>query len=220
MFDTFFNMSDKNGKLEKADIDALLEKIRLFCQYEKSDEQYLQIADVMLAFYECLMDQVRVEKSASAQSQGFDNWEEALRPHEVNVDKITRNQWLNMWGKLCRKAAGISGFPNWVQLLAHVFFTTIDRDGDGVLSLEEIRNYYQHFAGVDSLDVDKIANEGYRVLTANNEYKLNQENYLFCFANFLLGRSIHGPGKYIFGVFDNTDMDQPFVIKYNSEEDE
>ena len=62
-----------------ADIDALLEKIRLFCQYEKSDEQYLQIADVMLAFYECLMDQVRVEKSASAQSQGFDNWEEALR---------------------------------------------------------------------------------------------------------------------------------------------
>ena len=83
----------------------------------------------MHAFYECLMDQVKTEKSASAQSKGFDNWEEALKPREVNVDDISLNQWLNMWGKLCRKASGISGFPNWVQLLAHIFFTTIDRDG-------------------------------------------------------------------------------------------
>ena len=34
-----------------------------------------------------------------------------------------------MWGKLCHGAAGISGFPIWVQLLGHLFFDTIDRDG-------------------------------------------------------------------------------------------
>lgn len=111
------------------DIDAFLEKIRLYCQYDKKDERYIKMEDVMYAFYECLMDQVRVEKSASATATGFDDWNEAVKPHDVNVDNISLNQWLNMWGKLCRKAAGISGFPNWVQLLARIFFTTIDRNG-------------------------------------------------------------------------------------------
>ena len=68
----------------------------------------------------------KFDESSESKPQNVDTLQ---RPHEVNVDKITRNQWLNMWGKLCRKASGISGFPNWVQLLAHVFFTTIDRDG-------------------------------------------------------------------------------------------
>lgn len=49
----------------------------------------------------------------------------------------------------------------------------------------------------------------------NNQYKLTLEHYLFCFANFLLGRSLHGPGKYIFGVFDITDIEEAFKIEYN-----
>ena len=44
---------------------------------------------------------------------------------------------------------------------------------------------------------------------------------MFCFANFLLGRDIYGPGKYIFGVFDNREISETFKVKYNeSEEDE
>ena len=38
--------------------------------------------------------------------------------------------------------------------------------GDGVLSLEEIRNFYAFLAGVKEEEVDKVAEEGYRVLTA------------------------------------------------------
>ncbi len=45
------------------------------------------------------------------------------------------------------------------------------------------------------------------------------ENFNFCFANFLLGRSIYGPGKYIFGVFDNRDMDERYKVLYNLEDD-
>ena len=41
---------------------------------------------------------------------------------------ITLQQWLNMWGRLCHGAAGLSGFPIWVQLLPEVFFEVIDRD--------------------------------------------------------------------------------------------
>ena len=41
------------------------------------------------------------------------------------------------------------------------------------MSLEEIRDYYQHFAGVDASEVDKIAIEGYRVLTAVSSNLIN-----------------------------------------------
>ena len=49
---------------------------------------------------------------------------------------------------------------------------------------------------------------------------MDRENFGFCFANFLLGRSIYGPGKYIFGVFDNSDMDEVYKVNYNQDDEE
>ena len=40
------------------------------------------------------------------------------------------------------------------------------------------------------------------------------------FANFLLGKDIYGPGKYIFGVFDNREIDETFPVKYNDDDEE
>jgi hypothetical protein len=122
------------------------------------------MTDVLYAFYECLTDQVRNEKSAIG--DGFQSWSEALKPRKISVDNITINQWLNMWGRLCRGAAGISGFPYWVQLLAHTFFYTIDRDDDGILSDQEIKNFYKDFIGVSANELDKVSMEGMRAMTA------------------------------------------------------
>ena len=44
--------------------------------------------------------------------QGFDNWDDARSAYDTSVDNITLNQWLNMWGRLCRGTAGISGKNN------------------------------------------------------------------------------------------------------------
>ena len=46
-----------------------------------------------------------------------------------------------------------------------------------------------------------------------------REHYFFCFANFLLGRDIYGPGKYIFGVFDNRELEQSYKVQYVEYED-
>ena len=46
---------------------------------------------------------------------------------------------------------------------------------------------------------------------------MNRTNYMFCFANFLLGKSIYGPGKYIFGVFDNREIDESYKVVYDDE---
>ena len=58
----------------------------------------------------------------------------------------------------------------------------------------------------------------YLILLQGGDYKLTLDNYKFCWANFLLGRSIYGPGKYIFGVFDNSDIDTKYVVRYEDEE--
>ena len=152
-----------------------------------------------------------------------------------------------MWGKLCRGAAGISGFPIWVKLLCQLFFDTIDRDHDGVLSEQEIRNFYDVLIEVPQDELDKVTKEGYRAMTAvsiylnlfpnlivvqyyymskfkhlfiifqGGKYKLTFDNYMYCFANFLLGKGIYGPGKYIFGVFDNSDIDTTYKVIYTDE---
>ena len=55
-------------------------------------------------------------------------WAEAFaKAREVDTSKMTLTQWLNMWGRLCYRSAGISDFPIWVQLLPSVFFDVMDK---------------------------------------------------------------------------------------------
>lgn len=219
MFNSFFDDSNGDGMLQKADIDALIERLRVYRGWTTDSPHYNRIHDVMYSFYDCLAEQVRHEKFCSSEAKGFDSWAEAKSKYDTSVDNISLNQWLNMWGRLCRGTAGISGFPFWVQLLGIIFFEVIDRDEDGLLEFEEIQNYYKGLVGVKSEDLYVVSKEGFRVLTANGGYILNKDNYLFCFANFLLGRDIYGPGKYIFGVFDNREMNETYKIIYNEEDE-
>jgi hypothetical protein len=50
--------------------------------------------------------------------------------------------------------------------LAHTFFYTIDRDDDGILSDQEIKNFYKDFIGVSANELDKVSMEGMRAMTA------------------------------------------------------
>jgi len=217
MFNAFFDVHGGDGLITKKDISELLDKLRSYCGYLrlKSDTKYNQMNDVMFAFYNAMVDQVKKEKASSEDVEGFSSWEEATKPHPAPNPDINLDDWLNMWGKLCRGSAGISGFPIWVKLLCQVFFDTIDRDHDGVLSKQEMRNFYEVLIEVPQDELDKVTNEGYRALTADGRYKLTRANYEFCFANFLLGKGIYGPGKYIFGVFDNSDIDTKYKVIYN-----
>jgi len=215
MFNAFFDVHGGDGVIEKADIEEMLEKLRKYCGYLKSDPKYMQMNDVMYAFYNSMVDQVRKEKMCSGEAEGYKTWEEAGKPHPVNNLDITLNDWLNMWGKLCRGSAGISGFPIWVKLLCQIFFDTMDRDHDGIVNEKEMRNFYEGLIEVPKADLDKVTKEGYRAMTADGRYKLTKDNYEFCFANFLLGKGIYGPGKYIFGVFDNSDIDMTYKVIYN-----
>lgn len=220
MFNNIFDL-ERNSLLEHNDIIALVERLAEYTGWPKDSPHYIRLADVFRIFYECLKDQVQAEKAASEEDDELVHisWTEAIAYDKSSGKNtaITLQQWLNMWGRLCHGAAGLSGFPIWVQLLPEVFFEVIDRDHDGVCSFQEVKNFYESFVGVPVDKLDKVAREGYRAMTANGDYVLTRENYYFCFANFLLGRTIYGPGKYIFGVFDNREMEEQFSIKYNDE---
>ena len=56
-------------------------------------------------------------------------------------------------------------------------------------------------------------------LLQNGDYKLNKQNYMFAFANFLLAKDIYGPGKYLYGTFDNREIDETYKVCYNDDSD-
>jgi len=224
MFNAFFDIK-KNGLIEINDIEAFTEKLRSFCGWKKGSKEYNELTDVNSTFYECLRDQVRAEFQATDVSdvEAMIPWEDAFKKYsDQKLSKtMNLNQWLNMWGRLCYGSAGIADFPIWVQILPEIFFKVMDRDHKGILTPDEVKNFYRDLIGItDKVALEKISKEGYRAMTANGDYKLTRENYDFVFANFLLGKDIYGPGKYIFGVFDNREIDETFPVKYNDDDEE
>lgn len=224
LFNTFFDIK-KNGLIEINDIEAFTEKLRSFSGWSKDSKEYLELVDVNSTFYECLRDQVKAEFQATdtSDAEAMIPWEDAFQKYsDQRLSKtMSLSQWLNMWGRLCYGSAGIADFPIWVQILPEIFFKVMDRSHKGILSCDEIKNFYKDLIGIkDPAKLEKTSKEGFRAMTANGDYKLTRENYDFVFANFLLGKDIYGPGKYIFGVFDNREIDEKFPVKYNDEDEE
>lgn len=225
MFSAFFDI-EENGLIEQDDIFAFGERMCLFTGWAKDSAQNLRMIDILNTFYECVRDQAKAEylNEETAEEDCMIPWEEAFnRYKEVQFNEVPRmslKQWLNMWGRLCHGSAGISDFPIWVQLLPELFFEVADRDGDGLLSKDELKNFYCKISGItEPKTLERTTNEGYRALTANGDYKLTKQNYLFAFANFLLAKGIYGPGKYLYGTFDNREIDETYTVNYNAESD-
>ena len=72
MFNAFFDNHDSDGLIQSQDIAELLEKIRKYCGYEKTDEKYLEMEDILWAFFGCLVDQVSTETLKSSDAKGYD----------------------------------------------------------------------------------------------------------------------------------------------------
>jgi len=117
---------------------------------------------------------------------------------------------------LLQGSAGIDDFPIWVQLIPRVIFNVIcSKMRVDYITRESLRNFYENFSGLAGDNLEKVATEGYRSMSANGDYELDYKSYKLLFSNFLLGRTIYGPGKYIFGCFDNRDMNEPYKIVYD-----
>jgi len=211
-FKMFFD-ADGNGVVDINDFYVLNEKLRAVAGWEKTSVEFQRLVDNSGVFLECLLDQVKTEHYLYQEGLEDRTWEEAFSPSKLVMDSVTLNQWLNMWAKMCDGAAGINDFPIWVQLLPKILFAVqIGKNKTDVITKDCLRHFYRNFGGVQDQYLDKVTEAGYETMTANGDYKLNSENYNLLFANFLLGRTIYGPGKFLFGCFDNSDLSKKYEI--------
>jgi len=215
-FYQFFD-NDHNGVIEAKDFAGLNERLRRTAGWSQDSEEYRGILDMNRVFFECLLDQVKKERECS--DLEHKSWDEAMKPSGFVVTSINLLQWLNMWGRLCNRAAGIAEMPIWVQLLPDAIFKVMGgNEKPGEVTYNELRNFYHQFTGLNGEELDATSKEGYRAMTAGGDYALTTENFKLLFANFLLGKTIYGPGKFIFGCFDNSDMHQKYQVIYNVDE--
>ena len=87
------------------------------------------------------------------------------------------------------------------------------REGADCISEEGLRNFYQKFAGLKGVELDMTTMQGFKTATAvsrqydmmsfylchciqNGDYKLDYKSYRLLFSNYLLGKTIYGPGKF------------------------
>jgi len=212
-FSSFFD-ANFDGIIDCDDFDILNERLRKHAGWHMMQEEYKLMLDSNSVFFECLLDQVQKEQD----DEGLEHrtWEEALRPVAFEVTSINLEQWLNMWGRLCKNAAGIDQMPIWVQLLPTLLFKVMDcKEKPGEITKDELTHFYKEFTGMTGAELTDTVTEGYRSMTGSGEFPLNLVNYKLLFSNFLLGKTIYGPGKYIFGCFDNSDMYKKYEVLYS-----
>jgi len=209
-----FKCLDQNGSgiFDVDDMSYLDELLRDIAGWHSEDPRFLSIVDNNRAFLECMLEQVSMEQVSMHVKENM-TWEEALRPNKVHMSSISLKSWLNMWARLCRGSAGMDDFPIWVQLLPRVLFNVIvAREGADCISESGLRNFYHKFAGLGGAELDRTTKQGFKTATANGDYKLDYKSYRLLFSNYLLGKTIYGPGKYLFGVFDNRDSHEKYKI--------
>lgn len=215
-FFKFFFDTNGDGVVDSSDFVILTERLRTIAGWETNSKEFKRLQDNFNVFLECLLDQVKTEQNQFQEGLEDRTWEEALRPSKVVIESVTLNQWLNMWAKLCNRSAGINDFPIWVQLIPQILFSVkCGKNKEAVITKDRLSHFYENFARCKGEDLRKLTEDGYNTMTANGDYELNLENYNLLFSNFLLGKTIYGPGKFLFGCFDNSDLHRQYKVIFD-----
>jgi len=193
-FDVWFD-NDHDGVITKKDFVILNDRIWKYTGWSPKSGHARIVADLHNSFWSCMIQ--------AAHRQDYYN----------EQDKVDREAWLEMWAGLCYGSASMKNFPYWVQLLPAVMFLIIDRDEDGRIEKQELKRFYRDFVGVDAKDLEAFTDVAFDRMTGNGDFELTADLYNMVFANFLLGRSYAGPGKYIFGTFTAAE-EKPVQIFY------
>jgi len=129
-----------------------------------------------------------------------------------NDGRVDLEEWLDLWSHLIYGSMAMGDFPLWLQMLPRVLFSIIDKKDDHLIDEEELRDFYSHFIGIDEAEVDDLTKEAFANMTDKGAIPLDEKTYDFVFANFLLGRTGHGPGRFVFGCFEHSHKDEPFMF--------
>ncbi|KAK3095094.1 hypothetical protein FSP39_010222 [Pinctada imbricata] len=182
----FFD-TDGNELIEYKDLSGFLQKILDYTKWPNDSKEAREMTEVHDAFFEILM-----EKASHDEGCGKDE-------RTVSLD-----DWYDLWSNLIVGSMGMGNFPVWLRLLPKSLFMIMDRDEDGVINEKELCDFYVNIVHLDPKEALSVSKKAFQDMTDHGRYPLNVSSYEQIFANFLLGRTPYGPGRYIFGCFEDS----------------
>ncbi|XP_060082154.1 sarcoplasmic calcium-binding proteins II, V, VI, and VII-like isoform X2 [Ylistrum balloti] len=191
----FFDV-DGDGYLMKKDLTLLFQKIIEYTGWEERSAAAVELYEVHSTFFEVLHEKT-----------------------DINSELIGVDAWMSLWEHMIPGCMGMHNFPIWLRLLPRSLFRVMDTKEDGHLDALEIREFYESFVKIPADEAGGLANRAFNEMTDHGRYPLTLEGYEQIFANFLLGRTKYGPGRYIFGCFEHSADDQSSLISGPPKED-
>lgn len=193
----FFNFFDSNGDsfIEHDDLHGFMKRIVDYTQWSTNSPAYNEMFGVHEAFFEILME-------------------------KTEHNRVDLDDWLKLWSKLIHGSMGMQNFPVWLRLLPKSLFRIIDRDEDGIIREDELADFYTKFVKLESQEAKVVAKTAHDTMTDFGRYPLDLAGYEQIFANFLLGKTPYGPGRFIFGCFEHSPHHTKFKLIRGTDDDE
>ncbi|CAL1528614.1 unnamed protein product [Lymnaea stagnalis] len=185
-----FLSPNEDGYLEKSSINRLMARIQDFTGWDEDSPRAKECREVHEAFFELLFEKAKEE--------------------EGTVGKVDLKNWLFMWSSILPGVMSMHNLPVWLRLMPQLLFKIVDRRRQDYLTANDLEIFYKEMVHLDPQQAREIAINAYQQMTDGGRYPLNADSYEQLFANFLIGRTPYGPGRYIFGCFEHEV--QPFQL--------
>uniref|UniRef100_A0A0B6ZAS3 EF-hand domain-containing protein n=1 Tax=Arion vulgaris TaxID=1028688 RepID=A0A0B6ZAS3_9EUPU len=163
--------------------DRLMERVYKYTSWTPDSPNAHQCLEVHTLLFEALFEETDKEDGK----------------HKTAVQE----DWYTFWSHVLSGCKTMKHFPVWLRLIPKTLFNMIDRNEDAVIEPKELKDFYKEMVRISTSEtvLEKWSMKAYAAMTDNGHYPLNLDLFEQIFANFLFGRTPHGPGKYIFGCF-------------------
>ncbi|XP_055868898.1 sarcoplasmic calcium-binding proteins I, III, and IV-like isoform X1 [Biomphalaria glabrata] len=179
-----FLAPDENENLDKNSINRLMDKILDFTGWDEESPVAREFQEVHEAFFEQLFEKAQEDDGTAG--------------------KVTLDNWLSMWSGLLPGVMSMHNLPVWLRLMPQLLFKIVDRRRQKFLTANDLEIFYKEMVHLDPDQAHEVALKAYDHMTDGGKYTLNEDSYEQLFANFLIGRTPYGPGRYIFGCFEHV----------------
>jgi len=202
LFEKYFDV-DKDGVITPRDIESLNEKFIDFTGWDREEIKMQRLLEYHKDLYKCLLMEINKE----------------VHVEELKTTDITLVAWMKMWDRLMKGALALGHLPQWVQVMPFNLFCYLDKRGESHISKQNLLDFYTDFMLIDDKRAKIVADNAWKQMTGNGDFKLTLELYTMVFSNFLFGKTFYGPGLFILGTFKECSENIPFKFMHSTEED-